>query len=251
MPSVRPLAVLAILLCAAPILAQQTPSAQPAFEVASIRIDGPDVHMSSLSPRGALVYSVKGVSLSTLIARAYGVHADQLEGLPGWNATTRYTVTAKPAGDTPLPEEQFKLALQQLLAQRFHLAVHRTVKQVSGFALVVAKDKPKNLEPGQPGLSYSDGIQVDRDGFRVYSITMERFCSDALSILMKTPVVDATHIPGNFKIKLQYNVNDTPDSPYPTIYTALEEQLGLKLVPRKVPVDTVVIDHLDREPTAN
>jgi len=256
MLAARPLAVLATLLCAAPIVAQQTPAQQPptpqpTFEVATIHIDGPDVHMTSISPRGALIYTVRGMSLSALIMRAYGIRSDQLKGLPAWNATTTYSVTAKPTGEKPFPEDQFKLALQQLLAQRFHLALHRTTRQVSGFALIVAKGKPKNLEPAQPGLSSSDGIQSDRDGFRVYNITMARLCSDALSFFLKTPVVDATNIPGSFKIHLQYNIDNTPDPPYPTIYTALEEQLGLKLVSSKGPVETLIIDHADREPSTN
>ncbi len=186
MIAVRSMIACAAVLSAAATAAQQSVTPQPAFEVASVRLDGPEVQGTSFSARGDYTFTARGARLLSLIASAYGVGGAQVEGLPKWDATTRYSITAKPAGDKPLTDEQLQSALQQLLSQRLHLIVHRTVKQVSGYALVVAKDKPK-LEPGKGGYSYSDGIQADKDGFEVYNITMARFCSVGLPFFVGIP----------------------------------------------------------------
>ncbi len=237
-------------------LAAQQATPQPGFENASVRRDEPQLQKVYISPRGDLTLTINGMTLGGILAHAYGVSLDQIDGLPKWNTTTSYTITANPAGDKPLTDAQVKTALQQLLADRLHMVVHRATRQVSGYALTVAKGTPR-LEPGKAGLSYSDSFQVRTDGLEVYNTTMDRFCSVGLTIFVHAPVVNETNIPGSFHIKLQFNDSEElspggdPDSPLPAIYTALQEQLGLKLVARKVPLETIVIDSVDRDPVGN
>ena len=172
----------------------------------------------------------------------------QVVGLPGWSESTHYDVVAKSEGEKPFNDEQTKQALQQLLKERFHLAVHHETKMVGGYRLVVAKGAPKlqaskGGRAGRPELGDND--------LEAPNITMQQFCSMLRSQVEGAPVEDATEIKGSFDIKLQFAREEDASSAQPSIFTALQEQLGLKLVSAKVPVDTIVVDHVDRVPTAN
>ena len=137
--------------------------------------------------------------------------------------------------------------LQHLLEERFHLATHRVTKFTSGYALVVAKGGTK-LQPGEDHTS-TNGYIVS-NAIRSPSIGMGGFAS-MLSSPIGYPIVDKTGISGNFNIKLSYAPANDRNSTLPDIFTALQEQLGLKLESAKVPVDFLVIDHVDRVPTEN
>jgi uncharacterized protein (TIGR03435 family) len=136
--------------------------------------------------------------------------------------------------------------LQRLLAERFHLAVHRGTKEVSGYALIVAKGGPKLKESkAQAGRSYilPESVVIDH-------ATMDHFAS-VLARPAGRPVVDATGISGVFDINLKYAREGDANSERPSLFTALQEQLGLKLEPRKVSQETIIVDHVDRIPAEN
>jgi len=183
-----------------------------------------------------------------LFATAFGVTPSQVSGLPQWAQTTRYDVSAKPDGDKPLDGEAFRVALQQLLKDRLHLAFHRESKLTEGYRLVVAKGGPK-LMPSHGG--FPGRTEVDRDGTYAYNVTLHDFATSLDSFVGGYPVVDQTGIKGKFKINLKFATTESEDSPLPSVFTAVQEQLGLKLERAKVPLDIIVIDHIDREPTEN
>jgi uncharacterized protein (TIGR03435 family) len=224
----------------------QAPAAAPVFDVASVRI-APDCTGFAMSPSGARLFNLTHASLTFLIGMAYKAPVGQMENRPGWMDTTCFDVTARAEGEGNLGNDQLRLMLQNLLAQRFHLAVHHETKEFDGYALVVAKNGP--ILPATKG--GPAGGQIDSEGLIAHNVTMV-----SLATLLTHPlgahVIDKTGIKGSYDFRLSF-APDTAgaDSTLPSIFTALEEQLGLKLVAQKVPVEMLVIDHLDKTPTEN
>ena len=248
--AIRLAAVLAVVMTSAYVRPQSPdePPPQSTFEVASVRLSQPDARFTSFSALGAVTFTARGAPLAGLIEKAYGITDKQLVGQPSWFDSARYDVIAKPPGEKAFNDEQLQLALQQLLKERLHLSVHREMKQVQGYALVVAKDAPR-LQVSQGG--FPERTEHLDDGLRSPNITLQTFCSSALTGLVGDPVADATGIKGNFDIRLKFAQEGDVNSPLPSIFTALQEQLGLKLASRKVPLQMIVIDHVDRVPTEN
>jgi uncharacterized protein (TIGR03435 family) len=139
-----------------------------------------------------------------------------------------------------------KPLIQQLLKDRFHLAVHRATKDMQGYALVVARNGSKL----QPNKGRSGQGQIVRGQLLCPSCSTEILAGMLVHVTGR-PIADGTGIEGNYDVKLDYAPDDDPNSSLPSIYTALQETLGLKLIPQKVPVEMLVIDHADRVPTEN
>ena len=258
---------LALLLSAAVVSAQaQAPDPQtsassttgaattpaPGFEVASVRLG--DQHPAPFGP-GDQPWSrfptnrfyAHNVDLKIIIGLAFGVDGEYIEGGPGWTDSTTYTIDAKVDGDQKLTYDQIKPLLQNLLAQRLGLKVHHISRPGAGFDLVVAKDGPK-LQPAKSrrrtfGQVLPDALQA----WNVDAKTLGSF----LALQIGKPVVDKTNLTGSYDVTLKYAPQSDPNSSLPSIFTAIQEQLGLKLEPAKVPVDYIVIDHVDRVPTEN
>jgi len=225
----------------------ETQAVQPrSFEVASVRASQHGCGMTSISPWGGARFSVKNATMQLLLGIAFDVRPEQISTKLGWLDTQCYDVDAKPEGDTGLSYEQVKAPLQHLLMQRFRLASHHESKDMSGYALVVAKGGPKLKKAGD---SAREGY-IFFDGLRGESISMSSLAA-MLASWVKQPVVDKTGITGDYEINLKFAPSETTDSSYPSVFTAVQEQLGLKLEPQKVPVEMLVIDHLEKMPTEN
>src|ERR1035438_4303807 len=218
---------------------------RPAFEAASVKPSAAgDPGMSMRGSPGQLEW--KDPSLRYFVQTAYRVH-DYAYSAPEWLDSALFDVVAKlPAngGSNRYPE-----MLQTLLAERFKLVVHRETKDLPGLALVVDKKGPriKPVEPG--GAMLTTGPNV----VRTEKATLAQF-TDALSTALDRPVKDFTGLPGVYDIKIQW-MPDTPASSDPTdlpgsVYAAVQE-LGLRLQVRKVPVEVVVVDRIERVPTQN
>jgi uncharacterized protein (TIGR03435 family) len=263
------------------------------FEVASIRPSPPRPDLSpgmvpapvlkggpGTSDSGQITY--KDISLASLITQAYGVRPDQVSG-PGWPYTQRFDIIAKvPAGATT---EQFKLMLQNLVAERFSLQLHHESRILPVYALTVGKNGPKLKESAKtepPEIPKGTVIgRPDDNGFPVlppgYSgavaqlsnghmrWTGQRFTISNLAQLLTLdhPVVDQTGLTGEYDFRLDYAMTGRRNAPAaappdagtadsaPSVFAAVEDQLGLKLEPKKLPFDVLVIDHIDKEPAAN
>ena len=212
-----------------------------AFEVASIKLSTEaDGSSSGRFSTGQL--SIENASLQDCIKLAFHVTDYSLAG-PSWLDFVRLDIVAKPpvGSDT----RQFPLMLQTLLADRFHLAVHRESKSLNGYALLVAKIgfKLKPVEPGDSGTGSGGG------GLTGKKVTLSRL-AEQLAIRLDRPVQDLTGIGGVFDYHLDFSRRDD-DPSRPSLFTALQEQLGLRLEVRKVAVDVLVVDHIDRIPTEN
>jgi uncharacterized protein (TIGR03435 family) len=223
-------------------------TAPAAFEAASIKPNASGSGNSgSTGSKGQIVFT--NVPLRRLIMRAYGVLDFQIAG-PDWMANVRFDIAAKyPPGD--LTREQRNMMLQTLLAERFHLVIHRETKEMPAYALVVAKNGPKLAASEKPGDSTSTG----RGRLQDTAVSMAGLANQLAEQLVH-PVVDKTGLTGAYTLKLEWTPDDQPagagePAAGPSIFTALQEQLGLKLQTQKLPVEMIVVDSVDRTPVEN
>src|SRR5690348_3774137 len=244
----------------------------PSFEVASIKPDNSG--WGGVSSTHGLVphYSVTNIPLKALITRAYEMEGFRISGGPDWINRKRYDIEADIDESLlqqlrKLPEDeqyhQLDLVLQSLLADRFKLEVTHTTKQLPAYDLVVSKGSSKlkafavDPFPNDPtGLVF---VSIHRDGQSAVELINAklRLLASGLTTRLAAPVTDQTGVTGNYSFKLRWTDDaQLPEGVVPdpvfdrTLTAALQEQLGLKLVPTKAVRDTIVIDHIE-EPTPN
>jgi uncharacterized protein (TIGR03435 family) len=235
---------------AIPILALAAAAHAQTFEAASIK---PNVSGSNSSSthgsRGQIVFT--NASLKSLIVDAFEVKPFQVVG-PGWLETVCFDIVAKYPPDTP--EKQHPAMLRALLEERFGLAIHKESKDVSGYALVVAKTGFKLQPVPKSGTSMNSNNNGKVLTFKATSMSMAALAG-ALARRLGTPVEDRTAIDGFFDVEMKWNVDDSgaatdPDAP-PSLFTALQEKLGLRLQAQKVAVEMIVVDRVERTATEN
>jgi uncharacterized protein (TIGR03435 family) len=225
---------------------------QPEFEAVSIHTVDPhtsgDPARSSMNSFPTNLFTMRSVPLTFLIQFAYNIEsADYISAMPGWMESQEYDVSAKVEGDQQLTLEQMRPMLRRLLEQRFHLVFHRETKMTSGFVLIVAKGGPKLLPSKDNG---KPSAQILSNRLDVGHMDAEHIAG-VLAHRAGQPVVDKTGLTGNYDFTLSFAPANDPNSSLPDFFTALQEQLGLKLESQKVPVDFLVIDHIDKIPTEN
>jgi uncharacterized protein (TIGR03435 family) len=254
--------VLILLLVMAVIPAvSQTPAEKPAFEVASIkRNNGASRAISCCGGPGRLAGT--NVTLGMLINIAYKVQDFQVVGAPGWVNSDRYDIEAKASdagaqGGTGIIQGAM---LQSLLEDRFKLVVRRETKELPIYELTVAKSGSKlkagactardpNAPPSRQQPSDCGFSVMDNNMIRATQIDMERFIP-MLTFWVKRTVVDRTGFKGTFDVDLKWNPDEATANPTtdtaPSIFTALQEQLGLKLESARGPVEVLVIDSVSK-----
>lgn len=220
----------------------------PSFEVAAVRPAKPEQSILDFRvfPGGRL--SVTNLTLASIIRQAYGLKFNQLAGGPAWLDTDRFNIEAKAPTDAKRPE--MMLMLQRLLEDRFQLKVQRETREGNVYELVVASRGPKLKEstadqsylrlirhtpPELPGVLYSIEGQ---------KVSMARFADDLVGQVQR-PVLDRTGLVGEFDFKVNYAV-DGHSEEGPSIFTALQDQLGLKLRATKGPVEMLVVQNAER-----
>jgi uncharacterized protein (TIGR03435 family) len=233
--------------------------ANPAFEVAAIK---PTQSREAggtfrVSPGG--LFNATNFPVTVLIQFAYNVPRRQISGGPSWLETDKFDIVGKPDAEGAPNMGQLRVMLQKLLADRFQLSIHREKKELSVYALTVARGGPKLTEStGSPnGLPAFFG--GGPKGRTVQNSTMAEFASDLQGTVPDRPVVDQTGLgPKRYDFVLKWtpfapatNAATTPpsgdnlDAP-PDIFAAIQQQLGLKLESTKAPVGVIVIDHVER-----
>ena len=227
------------------LAAIQTGPAQQTFEVVSLRPSPPNSIATSVSvPQGAQVREV-GITLLQLLAFAYGLKQDQISA-PPWASSQMYDLEARTTANASLTLEQMRPLLQNVLKDRFSLKVHHETRLASGYDLLIEKSGSK-LRPATPQDARS--VYFQRDGMR-------GTCSlSALAALFESPagkpIVDRTDLKGDYSFQLSYAPADAADSSLPSFFTAVKEQLGLRLVPARVPVEQLVLEQANRVPADN
>jgi uncharacterized protein (TIGR03435 family) len=233
----------------------QSVAQTPTFEVASIRPN----HTTGGRPNaeflsGGQRFAATNISLANLIIVAYGITPRQIGPLPPITFE-KYDILA--STDHPVSRDQMRRMIQSLLADRFKLKIHPESKELSVYELVVDKHGPK-LQRGQGQLPWnltrSRGSEQDIGGVNHITFTDESMADFAsvLSTLLAVGrmVIDKTGLSGNYDFGLKYTRADRPippsDADAPSIFTAMQEQLGLRLEPAKGPVEILVVDHVER-----
>lgn len=219
--------------------------APTSFEVVSIRPVPPD-SMGRLTEPGGTEFRAQAMQLSVLVQMAFGVDTYRL-AMPEWAQGVKFDIAAKTGSAVPLTYEQMKPLLEKMLAERFGMTYHRETREMQGYAMVPAKGGLK-LTPAKPGSSKMGG---GRSGaIDMPNTTMKSFAG-MLTAMLKRPVEDRTGAAGDYEVKLRFAREGDTESTLPSIFTAVQEELGVKLESAKVPVEMVVIDHLEKAPTEN
>lgn len=233
--------------------------AHPTFEVATIKPTKPDEQRNFLVWRGGDM-QVVNFSLEGLVKFAYGVQDKQIIGAPDWMSTDKWDIDAKP--DTPgSPNpDQLKDMVKKLLADRFGLRFHNEQREMAAYVLTVGKDGPKMKQNtanpnGLPGLFFGPIGTL-----HVMNATMENFTNLMQEAVLDRPVVDNTGLTGRWDFTLKWTPDESqftgmgvkipPPSAddanaAPPLFTAIQEQLDLKLEAQKTQVPVLVTDHVD------
>jgi uncharacterized protein (TIGR03435 family) len=268
----------------------QSPAAastpRPTFDVASIKPN----HSGTEQLRfmmDAGRFTANNATLKIVLEFAYHMKDSQISGLPGWADSEHYDIEAKqddssadakPKLNRDEEGEQLRLMLQSMLADRFKLTLHHETKDLPLYALVVAKNGPKLHESpaapedaGPPGPPTPNGPQprgsirmMGRGELSLNAVGLDMF-AEVLSRQLGRLVVNKTGLTGKYDFTLKWTPDEgqgpmgggpprdgapPPDANGPTIFTAVQEQLGLKLDSQKGPTDTIVIDHVEK-PSGN
>jgi uncharacterized protein (TIGR03435 family) len=248
--------------------AQSAPGDAEKFEVASIRPSRPDVNPPAIRfmPGGGL--EATGVTLKLLIQIAYDIRPEQLSGGSRWADSEQYDIYAKgPEGRFPAASDAdgqriTRMCIRALLAERFKLNIQRRSKDASGYALIAAKNGPELTRSNGPGgRLWQTGItRVTGEGATIESL------AKFLGVRLGQDVIDRTGLKDRYDFTLFWApeartsspdqpgqvtvLADPVDAPGPSIFAALQAQLGLKLEPQKNPSDFLTIEHAEK-PTEN
>jgi uncharacterized protein (TIGR03435 family) len=224
----------------------QPASDAPAFEVASIKPTQSTDRGISISLSGSRLTITKA-QLLYLILYAYDIRGSQLVGGPSWVRSDEYDVIGKAEGEASRSADQFRPMLQTLLADRFKLAIHREMREIPVYVLVVGKNGPK--------MTAVNGADTGPMSFRMTPGHL-RAPKESMARLagllggmpeLRNLVFDETGLTGAYTFTLEWSPDDgRPPSDAPSLFTALQEQLGLKLESVKRPVEHLVIDHAEK-----
>jgi uncharacterized protein (TIGR03435 family) len=234
----------------------------PAFEVVSVKLNKSDQYgWFKLTPDGI---SAKAQTLMWFIQLAYGAKEQRMvSGAPYWINLEKYDIEAK-VGDSDIAElaklssEQRYFMLQAVLEDRFRLKYHFETKDLPDFALIIGKNGTKGLsesKPVDPANPPHTWKVTGRYQMSAQGMSMAELALNILSTESQRLVVDKTGLTGRYDFTLQWSREDTasqqeiappPESSGPSIFTAIQEQLGLKLVPIMVPTKILVIDQVER-----
>jgi uncharacterized protein (TIGR03435 family) len=239
-------------------------NADPSFEVATIKPSKPDDQRKAFVVYGNQFHIINQ-PLTQIISFAFDVQEKQVIGLADWAGTDRFDIDGKPDGEGAPNGKQWKIMIQKLLADRFKLTFHKDKKELSVYVLSVSKTgekmtKDDSAPNGLPGLFFQGGLGK----LNVRNALMTDFTGLMQSAVLDRPVLDQTGLTGRWDFTLNWTPDesqfkgmgvtvppptDSADAP-PNLYTAIQEQIGLKLDATKAPADVMVIDHVEK-PSAN
>jgi uncharacterized protein (TIGR03435 family) len=233
-----------------------SPDADPAFEVATIKPSPPDAKGWSYGTR-TRQFAAKNQTVEELMKFAWDLRDRQFQGAPAWFSETKFDIAAEP--DTPgLPSlNQYRLMLRKLLADRFKLKTHTIQPIFPVYALTIDKNPPK-LTPTDPEFGresiYTKGTPDGQTLVHFLSNTMQLFIGTLMNFIPDRQIVDETGLTGRFDFDIILSAdfmqpNSSADDKANAFIQAIQP-LGFKLVPKKAPLDVLVIDHVEK-PSAN
>jgi uncharacterized protein (TIGR03435 family) len=219
---------------------------QPRFEVAAIKPSTQDSGSSGMHTGNGRL-NAENVTLRRCIQGAYAIGPNLIFGGPDWLDKDRFQIDAKTVDPTN-GDREIMQAVRSLLAERFQLKLHRETRTLPAYVLEVAKGGPK-LEKAPEGAGGK--TDAGRNRIDAQATTMDHF-AEVLSRHVDYPVVNRTGLEGKFNLKLEWTPesNRPEPSPGPSLFTAVQEQLGLRIRPQKAPIEVIVIDRAEH-PTGN
>ena len=229
--------------------------AEPDWEVVTVRPSDPNDHYDRFDANGRTIV-LENKTVEAMLRFAFGVQRSQIAGAPDWVRTERFDAkgTSNVEGRPDL--KQFQSMVQKLLAERFGLKVHHEQREIPVFALTVARGGPMMAaSKGDPNGMPDDSGGTDAKGRQMRKYTNVSMADLAMMMQfhLDRPVVDQTGIKGRYDFRMQWTVDDVqatePDAP-PGLFTAIQEQIGLKLEPVKARADVLVVDAVE-QPGAN
>jgi uncharacterized protein (TIGR03435 family) len=221
--------------------------AQPSFEIASIKLNISG-DRSSFTRRGEDSLALQSWPLRDIVLKAYDLKNYALSA-PDWLASQNFDIKAKASGN--VTEGELRQMLQSLLKDRFQMKVHPTLKERKAYVLLPAKGGLKLKPVHDDGVF---GVDVshfpDRTKVACKQCTMDKF-ANALADQVNLAVVDQSGVPEEYSFTLEWSPNQNADDAGPSIFTALTEQLGMRLESRRVPVSILVVDSISQIPSEN
>jgi uncharacterized protein (TIGR03435 family) len=250
-------------------LTRMPAGADPIFDVATIKPSNSTAATIQMLRFGQNDFETRNASLIDLIAYAYSVQARQITGAPEWMSHDRFDIRAKPDIEGVPNPDQMRSLVRKLLADRFRLTFHREKKEMSAFVLSVVKTGAKLKRTAFDGPGMSFGFVPETKGllFPVRNATMSDFSGVLQSMVLDRPVVNETGLVDKYDFALTFMPDDSQFNGHPPIlngeapkadasdaapslFEAIQQQLGLKLDAQKAAVDTIAIDHVEK-PSAN
>jgi uncharacterized protein (TIGR03435 family) len=237
--------------------------ANPGLEVATIKPSQPGRQGKGFGFNGTH-FRTFNTNVNDLIAVAYGMHAKQIIGAPDWLGTDLFDIDGVPDVPGRPNIKQMGLILQKLLADRFALKFHHEQRELSVYAIEVGSGGPRmKVTAAGPNDQQGFGFRALGD-LTVFNMTMKEFATWMQSSVMDKPVVDQTGLTAKYDFTLKWTPDDSqfaqfrgavppqppaagdnPNAP-PSLYTAMQEQLGLKFSATKAMDDVIVIDHVEK-----
>ena len=229
--------------------------AHPGFEVAAIKLTPPESNNQGIQSDGHRL-NLKGETVKSVMMFVYGVQGKQILGEPAWADEEKYDEQGVLDTEGEPDVKQMQEALGKLLADRFGLKIHKEKREMSYFALRVAlggpkleKSKTPDAQPDQTGNGGAKGMNM-----KFTANTMDDFTL-GMNYFTDRPVVNETGLTGRWDFTLKWTpdemkAGDLPADAAPGMFTAIKDELGLKLEPAKGPVEVLVVDAVER-PTAN
>jgi uncharacterized protein (TIGR03435 family) len=229
--------------------------ADPDWEVVTVRPSDPNAANAKFDRIGRHLI-IQNQSVEIMLMFGYGMQKSQIAGAPAWVKTERFDVDGVADVDGQPTIQQFQSIVRKLLAERFGLKAHKEQREMPVFALRVSKDGPKlAASTRDPGTAPNQQVN-NGQGYRALRFTNYSMQQLALMMLVYVdrPVVDQTRLAGQYDFNLSYTYDETraptDGTAPPSLFTAIQEQMGLKLEPVKAPAEVLVVDAVER-PSAN
>jgi uncharacterized protein (TIGR03435 family) len=253
----HPFGAASLIVLISSVVFEQSAPAPLAFEVASVKPhQGPLTRFQDFSSSGPRL-TLEAYPLGGLITEAYNLKGYQISfAAPVPDPDVFYDIAARAEGAGVRTKNEFRQMLQTLLAERFHLKTHRQMMERPVYALLIGKNGPKLKESAPDAeVTFLGGVNGRNQTVTASKATMETLVGAIQrGFNSDRPVVDRTGLTGTYDLKLEatpeWRIDSNPDPNEVSIFTAVKEQLGLKLEAQKAMIEILVVDHIEK-PSAN
>lgn len=235
---------------AAQPVAPMARDADPSFEVATIKPADPNDRNNGFRIEGHRIY-VEATTMTGVLCFAYSVQKSQIVDEPKWFDEQIWNIDGVPDMEGAPNWLQYRRMLQKLLSARLGLEMHHEKRELSVYTLTVAKGGPKlEKSKSDPGaLNDSSGHGIGAQQYMKFTNDSMSDFAQVMQLMGNRPVIDQTNLPGRYDFTLLWTpdvIRATDPNTAPGLFTAVQEQLGLKLEPARAPADVLVIDHAGR-----